>query len=155
MCQIAQSFAHLVKSNNGRFKSAAQASFLLGQCANGEFTTTGTAYGKGYTLFYVCDDQGVVKVQKQTVAKGLVTTWERGTVGSVAVQHQKEIARCRRQILALERGIAERQRAWDRGEYPVEALGLFTSTMDRDQTALTEWKQRLDRIVTDCVCLNG
>lgn len=146
MADLSTSFASLVKSNNGMFKSAAQASFLLNQCQDGEFSTSGTAYGKGYTLFYTCDAKGVTKVQKQTVAKGLVTTWERVEAGSVAIQDKKEIARCKRQIKALEKEIAERQTAWDNGQYGT-AIDLFNTAMNRDRASIAEWNARLASLV--------
>ena len=42
MSQIAQSFANIVKTNNGFFKSQAQRNLLLNQCEGNEFVTTGT-----------------------------------------------------------------------------------------------------------------
>lgn len=143
MSQIAQSFASLVKSNNGLFKSEAQAKLLLSQCDGNTFIVMDTIRGKSYTLFYMCDQRGVVRVQKQTVAKGLTTTWERVISGQVAVQNKKEVARCQRQIKALEASIAERQSAWDRGEYPADAVGIFNVSMERERSALLDWKQRL------------
>lgn len=65
MSNVAISFASLVKSNNGSFKSEAQATFLLDQCQEvNVFTSTGSVYNSTFVLSYICDDKGVVKVEK-------------------------------------------------------------------------------------------
>jgi hypothetical protein len=73
MSNIAVSFASLVKSNNGFFKSEAQAKFLLAQCQEeNTFVTGGAVYRNSYTLFYICDATGVVRVEKHLATSGKV-----------------------------------------------------------------------------------
>jgi hypothetical protein len=141
MSAVAQSFANLVKTNNGLFKSPAQAAFLLSQCTDNEYTASGTVYGKGYTLFYTCDDMGVVKVQKQTVAKGLTTQWERVTEGQVSTQDLKEIKRIKRMIKQTELSMASRTLAREQGQYPNELL--FKEAQDRDLQGLQTLQKML------------
>lgn len=145
MSQIAQSFANIVKTNNGSFKSAAQAAFLLSQCTGFEFVTTGTVGRNVYTLFYTCDDQGVTRVQKQTVAKGLVVQWERVEAGQVSIQDAREIKRIKRLIKQTEQSITERSASRAAGQYPNELL--FSEAQERDQRSLQELNQMLAALV--------
>lgn len=144
MSAVAQSFANIVKTNNGFFKSAAQAGFLLSQCAGSEFVTTGTVGRNGYTLFYTCDQQGVTRVQKQTVAKGLVLVWERVTDGQVSIQDARETKRIQRLIKQTEKSMAERAAARAAGQYPNELL--FSEAQERDQRALQELNRMLSQL---------
>lgn len=82
MSNVAVSFASLVKSNNGMFKSEAQAKFLLSQCQEeNTFFVGGQVYNNSYTLSYNCDSLGVVSVEKYLPKSGkTTTTWERLTV---------------------------------------------------------------------------
>lgn len=145
MSQIAQSFANIVRTNNGAFKSAAQAQFLLSQCQGNEFVTSGTVGRNGYTLFYTCDAQGVVSVKKQTVARGLVLQWERVAEGQVSIQTLKEIKRIKRLIRQTEQSMAERETSRAAGKYPSEAL--FQEAQGRDQEALVTLNQMLAQLV--------
>lgn len=79
--EIAVSFASLVKSNNGFFKSEKQAAFLLSKCQDtNTFVCGGNVYNNSFTMFCICDSLGVVKVEKYTPKSGkTVTTWERQT----------------------------------------------------------------------------
>lgn len=79
--EIAVSFASLVKSNNGFFKSEKQSAFLLSKCQDtNTFVCGGNVYNNSFTMFYICDSLGVLKVEKYTPKSGkTVTTWERQT----------------------------------------------------------------------------
>jgi len=79
--EIAVSFASLVKSNNGFFKSEKQSAFLLSKCQDtNTFVCGGSVYNNSFTMFYICDSLGVVKVEKYTPKSGkTVTTWGRQT----------------------------------------------------------------------------
>lgn len=81
MDNLAASFASLVKSNNGLFKSEKQAAFLLSVCQDaGTFYTGGQVYGNSYSLQYNCDDAGVVSVEKYLPKTGkIIVTWSRLT----------------------------------------------------------------------------
>lgn len=138
---VEKSFASLVKTNNGKFKSEAQAKFLLSQCRDGQFITSGHVHGNLYTLFYVCDNTGVVRVEKQTNAKGLVTQWERREEGKVSVQDQKEIKRLKRLLKGIELSIKERRESVAKGEYASLELAAFSEA--RDLEGIKEIKAKL------------
>ena len=143
MSQIAQSLANLVKTNNGLFKSAAQAAFITSQ--GSEFTASGAVGRNVYTMFYVVDSKGVVKVQKQTVAKGLVLVWERVEAGQVSIQDAREIKRIKRLIKQTEQSMASREASRAAGEYPSDAL--YAEAQGRDQQSLETLQQMLAKLV--------
>ena len=96
--EIAASFASLVKSNNGFFKSEKQAAFLLSKCQDGNtFVCGGHVYRNPFTLYYVCDASGVVRVEKYTSKTGKnVTTWTRQSDEAFqASQAAKEASKAR------------------------------------------------------------
>ena len=76
MSNLVASFAGLVKTNNGEFKSEKQASFLLSNCVDGAFKASGEVYGNTFNVFYYCDSVGIYKVVKST-KKADTLTWER------------------------------------------------------------------------------
>lgn len=141
---VAQSFAHLVKTNNGLFKSPAQAQFLLSQCRDGEYVTGGSTYGNGYSIFYICDQQGVTRVQKQTVAKGLVTQWERQVEGTVSLQDAREIKRLTRKLKQTQKEIADREVLFNNGQYNPQEL--YQWAQRRDQDSVLQLKQMLTQL---------
>lgn len=116
MDTIAQSFANLVKTNNGFFKSAAQANFLLSQSSY-DYVSCGSVMGNSFNMHYACDDKGVTLVRKYTKAKGFATTWERKVEGVVSLQDAKEIKHLTRLVKGVEKSIAGRQVAMDNGTY--------------------------------------
>ena len=138
---VEKSFASLVKSNNGKFKSDAQAKFLLSQCRDGQFITGGRVHGNSYTLFYVCDNTGVVRVEKQTNAKGLVTQWERREEGKVSIQDEKEIKRLNRLLKDVELRIKERRESVASGKYTNIRLAQFSEAQDME--SIKEIKAKL------------
>ena len=109
MDNLAASFASLVKSNNGLFKSEKQAAFLLSVCQDaGTFYTGGQVYGNSYSLQYNCDDFGVVSVEKYLSKTGkIVLVWSRLTHTEFAAkQADKAAAKAEdaaRQANAIER----------------------------------------------------
>ncbi len=68
---IAMSLASLVKTNNGKFKSDKQCKFLLSQCDQNEYVTSGSVMENSFNLHYSCDDIGVTTIRKYTLKKGL------------------------------------------------------------------------------------
>lgn len=94
MSNVAVSFASLVKSNNGMFKSEAQAKFLLSQCQEeNTFFVGGQVYNNSYTLQYNCDSLGVVSVEKYLPKSGkTTTTWERLTVEQFQAKQAQDVA---------------------------------------------------------------
>lgn len=145
--EISKSFASLVASNNGFFKSEVQASFLLSQCQDGNtYTTSGMVYNNSFTLMYHCDSQGVVSVEKYTNKTGLVTTWERHVEGAVnateAAQQSKEVKRITRAI----KGLKKQVEAMEASKADYEAQGmmeLFNSAKAADLAAIAEWEAML------------
>lgn len=95
---LAISFAALVKNNNGMFKSEKQASFLLSMCNDTTYGTSGTFGRSSFYIYYICDEKGVVKVEKRTDKKGTILTWERREEGKLTVQDKKEIASLKRML---------------------------------------------------------
>lgn len=111
---LAQSFASLVKNNNGLFKSEAQAKFLLSQLDGKIFTTTATVYNNTVLLHYLCDETGVIKVTKESMKNGNVTvTFERGKMSDV---EKKKIRKYEREIKQLREGLIEREEIKSRNE---------------------------------------
>ena len=105
MNNLATSFASLVKSNNGLFKSEKQAAFLLSVCQDaGTFHTGGQVYGNSYSLEYNCDDSGVVSVKKYLPKTGkIVITWSRLTPAEFAAdQAAKAVAKAKEAALQAE-----------------------------------------------------
>lgn len=147
MSNLGISFASLVKNNNGLFKSSKQAAFLLSQCDEDRiFTVMGTFGRNAFTLFYHCDDLGVIKVEKYLPITGRsMITWERKQEGKVSIQDQKEIKRLEREIKKLEKSIEGRQAARKRGEYP--DAGLFDRANAWDVEQLARYKERLAQFV--------
>lgn len=94
MNSIALSFATLVKTNNGVFKSAAQAKFLLSQCDNAQFVSCDSFFKNSYTITYVCDENGVIRVEKHALKSGKSSTaWLK--IDDAAFQSkQKIVAAC-------------------------------------------------------------
>lgn len=148
---ISLSFASLVKSNNGMFKSEAQAKFLLSQCQEtNTFSSGGNVYGNSFTLSYVCDDKGIVSVEKYLPGKGKVqTTWMRhveGTTNAVeSASKAKEIKRLNKEIKSLEKRIQARKEAFQAGEY-VGMEELYNDSMGQDESSLVGYKAKLQSL---------
>lgn len=144
MDTIAASFANLVKTNNGLFKSPMQAGFLLSKCTvdNNTYVTSGSVHGSSFSMFYVCDDKGVVRVEKQTRAKGLTTEWERRVEGKVSLQDEKEIKRIKRLIKQTEKSIADRTACFAAGQYSAPEH-VYRDSHAHDQRALDNLNQML------------
>jgi predicted lipid-binding transport protein (Tim44 family) len=133
MSDIAKSFASLVKSNNGLFKSEKQAAFLLSQCQEGHvFSTGGFIYNNPFRMFYHCSAKGVVKVEKYTATTGkTVTLWEPKQEGVMSQAEAKKLKFYEREIKAIKAMLEKRQKAFDNGEYN-DYAGLFERSMTSD-----------------------
>lgn len=147
MDSVAQTFAGLVKNNNGLFKSATQAKFLLSQCQEkNTFVTGGSVYKSSFTLFYKCDDKGVVSVEKYLPRTGKnEIQWQRAGAGAT-VQDEKKIKSLQREIKSLEKTVKQRQEAWQSGSYNKSNIDLYHSAMKRDQELLNDLKSELDAL---------
>ena len=74
---VTKSLFSLVKENNGYFKSDKQAAFLLSQCQEAQvFTAVRSLYNNSYQFHFICDQDGVMLVEKHT-SKGVEIWWER------------------------------------------------------------------------------
>lgn len=135
MNDLSMSFAGLVKSNNGAFKSPKQAAFLLSQCQMGQVFITGGHTWAGYQLDYHCDEQGVVEVYKSTLAKGRHLVWQRVTEGRMAVQDTKEHKRLTRLRNTVEKDIAHRHAARAAGQFEDAALFAWAETTALERLA--------------------
>ena len=148
MTDFTKTLANLVKTNNGLFKSEAQAHFIK-SVAGAEYVSGGNVYGKSYSLHYTLDSTGVVSVHKNTVAKGLVLVWERATAGVVSVQDAKEIKRLKRLIKSIQKSMDDRQASWDSGEYIAQsntlagAKMMFSARQSVEQETLDAAKKAL------------
>ncbi|CAB4127496.1 hypothetical protein UFOVP84_216 [uncultured Caudovirales phage] len=109
MNNLAISFASLVKNHKGLFKSEKQAEFLLKMCQEHmTFIAPGNVGRYGYCMYYICDEKGVVRVEKSLQSKGGVTvTWERGGEGKVTVQDTKEIKRLKRELKQFQKALED------------------------------------------------
>jgi hypothetical protein len=147
MSNLAISFASLVKNNNGLFKSEKQAEFLLKMCQESmTFIAPGNVGRHGYCLYYICDEKGVVRIEKSLQSKGGVTvTWERRGEGKVTVQDAKLIKQLKRYIKQFERNIKERRDSKekyfkDNDEY---MMGLYYRSEERELLLLEGYKKQL------------
>lgn len=115
MSNVAISFASLVKSNNGFFKSEAQAKFLLAQCQEeNTFITSGTVYRNTFQLFYVCDAHGVVRVDKYLPKSAKTeTTFTRLTSEQFEAKKADAVARQQRETELNNNMIAKYQARLD------------------------------------------
>lgn len=118
MSNVAISFASIVKSNNGFFKSEAQAKFLLSQCQEeNTFIAGGTVYRNSYQLFYVCDACGVIRVDKYLATSGKTeTTFNRLSSEAFETKQIETAARQQRNAIGEAESLAKfqaRQEAFD------------------------------------------
>lgn len=150
MDKLAASFAGLVKSNNGFFKSEKQAKYLLSMASrypNNVFCSVGQVHGNSFCLEYHCDDKGVLKVIKYLprTSKTLLT-WERLETGKVAVQTAKSIKYYKRKIKELESSIERRINEY--GDYVEQGIqSLFISSNKIDTDLLAECKEELAKLL--------
>lgn len=139
------SFASLVKSNNGLFKSDAQAKFLLSKCDGKEYITGGSMYGNTFQLTYYCDNRGVTKVEKYTKAAGPKIQWTRKEAGTLSVQDEKELKRLNRLLKQTEKSIADREASMKAGTYHADK-SLYDDSMKRDNDSLKQIKQMIEKL---------
>ena len=87
----------------------------------------------------------MTRVQKQTVAKGLVLVWERVEAGQVSIQDAREIKRIQRLIRQTEQSMASREASRAAGEYP--SATLYAEAQERDFQSLATLQQMLAKLV--------
>lgn len=142
---IAQSFAYLVKTNNGTFKSEKQANFLLSKCNLDQKFIDDTP--KDAVMFYLCDGTGVVSVERYSLKTGKTKKeWERKVTGILSVQDQKEIKRLRRLLAQTEETIAKRNAAFADGEYEGEE-SLYVESNERDVRVVKELNEMIKQLL--------
>jgi hypothetical protein len=144
MSEFGASFAGLVKSNGGLFKSEKQAHFLLSRCDGETYIAGGHSGYAFYQLHYRCDALGVVEVSKYTAARGMLVQWQRPVEGMVPVQDQKEVKRLTRMRKQLEKDLAERHALMSLGKW--ESRTLFDEVQARDLKSIEEIDDLLSRL---------
>lgn len=141
---IAKSFAYLVKSNNGAFKSEAQAKFLLSQC-NGEQKFV-DSMPKDAVVTYHCDGAGVVSVERYSLNTGKTKKeWERKVAGKLTVQEDREIKRLLRMKKDTEESIAARNIAYAKGDYKNDEI-LYVACNGHDRATLIQIDAKIKEI---------
>ena len=141
---VAKSFAHLVKNNNGAFKSEAQAKFLLSQCDKETKFVDDTP--KGAVVFYHCDDRGVAFVDRYNMATSKTKReWERKVAGKLTVQDDREIKRLRRMKKDTEDSIAARDAAYAKGDYKNDEF-LYDASNSWDRATLIQIEAKIKEI---------
>ena len=144
MSEFGASFAGLVKSNGGLFKSEKQAQFLLSRCDGDTYIAGGHSGYAFYQLQYRCDALGVVEVSKYTSARGTLVVWQRPVAGMVPVQDQKEVKRLTRMRKQLEKDLAERHALMSIGKW--ESKSLYDEAQKRDLKSIEEIDDLLSRL---------
>lgn len=143
--EVSSSFASLVKSNNGFFKSDKQAEFLLNQCSENVYCSQAiTKFRSWYSMIYFCDAKGVTKVEKNT-STGLTVVWERAAEGQVSMQDAKEIKRLQRLIKQDQKSIESRTKSMEAGSYD-GAMSLYNYSMERDIKSIQTLEAMLAKI---------
>ena len=139
MDNIIKSFATLVKYNNGFFKSEKQANFLLKMVGDGKNIGTRKAYNNSVLVQYICDSEGVVRVEKIKQNGAIVIEWERIESG-LTFDQQKRIKYLKTRIKELDKDI-ESRKGVDFKEHPASE---YMDKVDRDQR---------DRLTTELTSL--
>jgi len=142
--ELAQSFASLVKTNNGFFKTEKQAKFLLSQATDGSYMSCGNVWGNSFNMEYFVDAKGVTKVTKYSKAKGTLVKWTRKVEGEVSVQDAKEIKRLTRAMNGYKKSIASRQAAWDAGTYDAPRM-VFDQMMTAEMNAIKQCEEAMQK----------
>lgn len=139
-----KSFASLTKNNNGVFKSAAQAKFLLSVCDGTEYISTGNVYGNPFTLSYQCDEKGVIKVIKHTSNTcKTITTWERKESGKTTIQDAKLIKKIKKEIKGRKSSIDDRKESIE--DYKERGMmNIYTKSMDLDLQRVRDLSEQLN-----------
>ena len=73
---ISKSLFSLAKNNNGKFKSVAQAKYILSVAYDNILAVSDNVYGNTYTFFFSFDDEGITLIEKDT-KKNSSVYWER------------------------------------------------------------------------------
>lgn len=148
MNELAMSFAALVKNNDGLFKSDKQAQYLLSQCEEENmFTTSGTVYRSPFTMFYHCDEKGVVKVEKYLPRTSKTeVVWLRPVKGTLSIKDAKHLAQLKRMLKQTQNKVKDREAAWERGEY-ASCPDLFNQAMDKDLESMIQIEAEIAKLV--------
>jgi hypothetical protein len=77
LMSISKSLFSLAKNNNGKFKSVAQAKYILSIASpNNLLAVSNNVYGNTYTFFFSFDDEGITLIEKDT-KKNSSVYWKR------------------------------------------------------------------------------
>lgn len=122
MADLIKTVFSLTKNNGGKFKSEAQAKFIIDYLKkNQNFIGQADSGYNTAPLFAEADAEGITKVIKHTFSGGKgykdEVVWERGTPGVLSPKREKEIKNYDNATKKLEKALADRKKSWDAGTY--------------------------------------
>lgn len=140
MNNLQMSLENLIATNNGLFKSDAQAKFLLSEIKKefGNVFVT-SVYGNSVKLTYIYDNTGIVEKTNTSVKKGTQTVvWKRKVQGVLSIDEAKQLKHIKKSIKDLKKSIEVRDAAYANGEYKFESLYFKSDKEDHERLAVFE-----------------
>ena len=122
MADLMKTVFGLTKNNGGKFKSEAQAKFILDYLKkNQNFIGQADSGYNSAPLFAEADAEGITKIVKHTFSSGKgykdSVVWERTESGTLTPTQQKQIKNYDNATKRLEKKLAEKVSAWEDGSY--------------------------------------
>lgn len=139
------SLENLIKTNNGFFKSDAQAEFLLSKLKE-EFGNTfiTTMYNNSVIITYEYDEKGIVRKTNTSIKKQTnKVVWERKIEGKLSIEEEQKLKQIKKEISRLKKAISNRLEAKRNGSYD-EMEELFNKYQEADENRLKEFEQMLN-----------
>ena len=99
---ISKTLFSLANNNNGKFKSVAQAKYILSIASpNNMLAASNNVYGNTYTFFFSFDDEGITLIEKDT-KKNSSVYWERMDESAFWIEYNtKKSKKLEREDLAM------------------------------------------------------
>ena len=142
------SLENLIKTNNGLFKSEAQAEFLLSKLKEefgNEFLTS--IYNNSVIITYEYDEKGIVRKTNRSVKKHTTkVVWERKEEGKISIEEAQKLKQIKREISKLKKNISNRLVAKENGQYD-GMEELFTKSHNSDEKSLKEFENMLNDMI--------
>lgn len=138
------SLENLIKTNNGFFKSDAQAEFLLSKLKE-EFGNTfiTSVYNNSVIITYEYDEKGIVRKTNTSIKKQTTkVVWERKIEGKRSIEEERKLKQIKKEISRLKTSISCRLKAKQNGSYD-EMEELFNEYQTADENRLKEFEQML------------
>ena len=89
---ISKSLFSLAKNNNGKFKSVAQAKYILSIASPNKFlAVSDNVYGNTYTFFFSFDSEGITFIEKET-KKNSSVYWQRMDENAFWIEYNAKMA---------------------------------------------------------------